>query len=438
LAAADREPPGSQAAQPLTRAVDVNAASKRDGAALSGDFGLRVWKLAVQPGAPHWIANAGRAKPIDSNDAPHWWAARLPSPPGSRAMIKVCGLSLYGVAAASTRYRLEQYVAGLREFGVELDIVPLLSNEYIKRTYAGQKYRVLEIARDYAARAAFLLEQKRYDLAIVQAELFPFLPGGFESRLLRIPYVYDFDDAFFLKYRLERFKTVSFFLKNKFDPVVARAAAVFAGNRHLQDYALQRNPRTILLPTVVDTDRYVHAPRKTAGVFTVGWIGSPTTSVYLRELAAPLAQLGAEGPVRFLVVGGKCAPIDNVEVVNLPWEHATEVDEINGFDVGVMPLFDDPWARGKCALKLIQYMACGVPVVASPVGANLDVATQDCGFLAGDPAAWAERLRALRDDAALRSTMGAAALRRVEAQYSLRSALPIMAATLRSAARPRG
>ena len=100
------------------------------------------------------------------------------------------------------------------------------------------------------------------------------------------------------------------------------------------------------------------------------------------ELVQPLAALGAEAPLRFVVIGGKAPAISNVEVVELPWQEHTEVDLINTFDVGIMPLPDDDWARGKCAFKLIQYMACGVPVVASAVGANVDVVDADCGLLA--------------------------------------------------------
>jgi glycosyltransferase involved in cell wall biosynthesis len=271
-------------------------------------------------------------------------------------------------------------------------------------------------------------------LAIVQAELFPFLPGGIEARLLRIPYIYDFDDAFFLKYRQERFRRVSFLLKDKFEPVISRAAAVLAGNRYLADYAKQLNPATTCLPTVVDTDRYVHLSGKREDIFTIGWIGSPSTSVYLSALAPPLAQLGREGPVRFVVVGGRCEAIDGVEVVNLPWEEAAEVGLINTFDVGVMPLFEDEWARGKCAFKLIQYMACGVPVVASPVGANVDVVGSDCGLLAKDDGDWALALRRLRDDVGLRKDMGLAGRERVVKNYSLSVGLPIMAQAIKSVA----
>ncbi|WP_309678790.1 glycosyltransferase [Polaromonas sp.] len=348
--------------------------------------------------------------------------------------IKVLGLSLYGPLAASTRYRLTQYAPGLRRDGIDLEVRALLGDDYVQKSFAGQKYPLMNLLRDYLDRAALLLKQGRYDLAIVNAELFPLLPGLIESRLLRIPYIYDFDDAFFLKYRLDRFKRVSFLLRNKFNPVVSRAAAVMAGNHYLARYAKPWNAATHWLPTVVDTQRYLPRPVRREDVFTVGWLGSPSTSVYLSELTEPLAQLGLEGPVRLLVVGGRCAAIPGVEVVNLPWSEATEVDLINTFDVGVMPLFDDEWARGKCAFKLIQYMACGVPVLASPVGANVDVVAPDCGLLAASPAEWLNGLRRLRDDRALRQSFGAAARHRVEQLYSLDSTLPLMAETIKSVA----
>ena len=348
--------------------------------------------------------------------------------------IRVLGLSLYGSQAASTRYRLMQYSSGLRNEGIDIEIEALLGNEYINAKFAGSQYPLTKLLADYCKRISILFGQHNYDVAIVQAELFPLLPGIIESKLLMIPYIYDFDDAFFLKYRSDRFKGVSFLLRNKFDSVVSRAAAVTAGNRYLADYATHWNPATRLLPTVVDTDRYIVAPNKRGEVFTVGWIGSPSTSVYLSELTQPLARLGQEGPVRFVVVGGHCADIEGVEVANMPWSEATEVGVINTFDVGVMPLFDDEWARGKCAFKLIQYMACGVPALASPVGANAQVVDAACGLLAGTPGAWLDGLRRLRDDVALRKSMGGAARKQVEQFYSLRSMLPIMAETIKTVA----
>lgn len=348
--------------------------------------------------------------------------------------IKVLGLSLYGPLAASTRYRLTQYISGLRQEGIDLEVKPLLGNDYVQKSFAGEKYPARYLVRDYFSRAAILLKQRQYDVAIVNAELFPLLPGLIESRLLRIPYIYDFDDAFFLKYSLDRFKRVSFLLRNKFNPIVNNAAAVTAGNNYLANYAKSLNSATYLLPTVVDTYRYISLPCKQENVFTVGWLGSPSTSVYLSKLVKPLEELGREGPVRFLVVGGHSVSIPGVEVVNMPWSEVTEVDIINTFDVGVMPLFDDEWAKGKCAFKLIQYMACAVPVIASPVGANVDVITPECGLLAQNDHDWLNAFRNMRDNAAMRKRIGEASRKRVEDHYSLHTALPILMGVIRMAA----
>lgn len=346
--------------------------------------------------------------------------------------IKVLGLSLYGPLAASTRHRLMQFAPGLNQQGIELNVKPLLGDSYVQKIVSGEKYLLMNFIRDYFDRAALLIRQHDYDVAIVNAELFPLLPGLIESRLLRIPFIYDFDDAFFLKYRMDRFKRISFLLRDKFKPIVSRAAAVLAGNNFLESYAKQWNPATFLLPTVVDTERYMLAPSSRDGVFTVGWIGSPTTSIYLSQLAQPLECLGLEGRVRFLVVGGFSPCIPGVDVINIPWDEATEVALINSFDVGVMPLFDDEWARGKCAFKLIQYMACGVPVVASPVGANVKVVTNTCGLLAGSAEEWINALRRLRDDPELRQSYGTAARQTIEQFYSLQSALPVMVKTIKA------
>ena len=346
-------------------------------------------------------------------------------------MIKVLGLSLYGSQAASPRYRLAQYVPGLRLSGIDLEVTALLGDGYLSRTFQGGTYPSYKLLKDYLRRMVLLSQQRKYDMAILHVELFPFLPGFIESRLLKIPYIYDFDDAFFLKYKAERFKRISFLLEDKFDPVVSRAAAVTAGNQYLAEYAKTWNSAAIWMPTVVDTDRYMHAPRKRDKTFTVGWIGSPSTSVYLSELIQPLSELSREGPVRFVVIGGLCPPINGVDVVQLPWNEDTEVDLINTFDIGVMPLFADEWCKGKCALKLIQYMACGLPVVASPVGANVEVVDAACGFLAENAEAWRDNFRRLRDDVSLRLSMGAAGRKKVENQYSLDRRLPTMVNTIK-------
>jgi glycosyltransferase involved in cell wall biosynthesis len=350
-------------------------------------------------------------------------------------MIRVLGLALYGPLAASTRYRLGQYVPGLAEEGIELKIVHLLGDDYLRRRFSGRAWPFGAMLRAGVRRFGHLLQQSDFDAAMLHCELYPFLPGGIERALIRIPYVYDFDDAFYLKYCNGAKRLFKPFLGRKFDKVIAGAAGITAGNSTLANYARQFNAKGYYLPTVVDTERYISSERdRSETVFTVGWIGSPSTAPYLAELVTPLSLLGLEGPVRFVVIGGKAPAIPNVSVTEIDWQESTEVELINTFDVGVMPLPDDEWAKGKCAFKLIQYMACAVPVVASPVGANLEVVTNECGLLASTPDEWLVALRLLRDERTKRIEMGRAARERVEQRYSLRRNLPILANALREAA----
>lgn len=349
-------------------------------------------------------------------------------------MIKVLGLALYGPLAASTRYRLGQYVPGLASMGIELTVVHLLGDDYLRRRFSGGSLPLATIVRDVLLRMSDLVRLKRYDLAIVYCELFPLMPSWLEIALMGKPYIYDFDDAFYLKYRNLGVGAIQPLLDRKFENMIHCAHAVTAGNNVLGRFALRFNPKTLILPTVVDTHRFLPCRLlDSSDYFTIGWIGSPSTSRYLSQLALPLSELGREGPVRFLVVGGSAPPIPNVDVIEVAWREDTEVELLNQFDVGVMPLPDDDWARGKCAFKLIQYMACGVAVVASPVGANVDVVSSDCGFLASTSEEWLRALRELRDNPAGRRRLGERGRDRVVAKYSLACNLPQMASLIREA-----
>ena len=346
-------------------------------------------------------------------------------------MIKVLGLALYGPLAASHRYRLGQYVPGLASMGVDLQIRHLLGDDYLSARFNGRLLPIKTMLKDGLARLDDLRRQDEYDAVILQCELIPLMPGWLERNLIRKPYIYDIDDAFYLKYRTGKMRWARAMLGGKFDTVMAGAAAVTAGNYVLADYANRFNSNTHYFPTVVDTDRYL--PMKggrDTNVFTVGWIGSPSTAPYLQELIEPLSDLGKEGTVRLIVIGGNAPKIPNVFVVEHEWHEHTELGLINAFDVGVMPLPNDDWARGKCAFKLIQYMACAVPVIASPVGANVDLVNNESGFLASNAHEWLEAFRLLRDKPSMRVNMGEAGRNRVVNRYSLKRNLPKFAGVI--------
>lgn len=351
--------------------------------------------------------------------------------------LKILALSLYGPKSASHRVRFSQFQSGLALRGIHLEISSLLDDVYLERTFSGRRPSLRKLVSAYLRRLQALRESDRFDLAIVYCEIFPFLPAWLERKLLPIPFLYDYDDAFFLKYRTGRLRLFQPVLGAKAERLIGAAVAVTAGNAGLAAYARCFNRNVAVLPSVVDTEHFCPSMHQAvpgpSDPFTVGWIGSPSTAPYLELLAEPLQQLAHERPVRMLVVGGPAPSIPGVEVIEQTWSLQQEVPFIQNFHVGVMPLPDTPWTRGKSAYKLIQCMACGVPVVASRVGANVDVVPAECGILVDSSEQWLAAFRQLAADPDLRQRLGAACRQWVVHHYSLRSALPVLTTVIQSA-----
>lgn len=350
-------------------------------------------------------------------------------------MIRVLVLSLYSPIAASTRYRFIQFIPFLKNKGIDLQIYPLSDDMYLNRRFNDKAFPFINVISSIIKRLIILKKQKKYDCAIIHCELFPFLPGWIERSLLKIPYIYDFDDAFYLRYKTEYFSFRSLFLSSKFDTVISGAVAVTAGNIVLENYAKSHNTKTVILPTVLDANLFFPKHKISSVIFNIGWIGSPSTAIYLDELIKPLTQFGNEAKVALTVIGGKAPYIPNIEVREVPWSESTEVDYINTFDVGVMPLPDNGWTQGKCAFKLIQYMSCAIPVIASPVGANCTVVNDSCGLFANNEESWLSAFRYMRDNSIKRIQMGKSGRERFIEKYSLPCNIPIIEETIISACR---
>jgi len=218
--------------------------------------------------------------------------------------------------------------------------------------------------------------------------------------------------------------------------VMAASDLVMAGNPYLADHAQRAgSTRVEIVPTVIDLDAYeVRAEVADKDALCVGWIGTPQT---WQALAHPvhkvLDPVLTEQSALFLAIGAGMQPETTGTFKILPWSEDTEVSLIQSMDIGVMPLPDTPWTRGKCGYKLIQYMACGVPVVASPVGVNRDIVEHGVnGFLAESDEEWRTAVETLLNDADLRYRMGVAGRKKVEEQYSLQVWGPRVAQMLRS------
>jgi glycosyltransferase involved in cell wall biosynthesis len=353
--------------------------------------------------------------------------------------VKVLFLTRYSYLGASSRLRSYQYIHFLARFGIEARVFPLFGDTYIKNLYTSGRRKKTEVFQAYLLRVAQLLRARHFDLLWIEKELFPWLPAWGESlfNIFGIPYVVDYDDAIFHNYDLHPNRLVRFCLGTKIDQVMRRAAVVIVGNDYLGDRARRAGAKRVEnLPTVVDLNRYQVAPKTRETPFTIGWIGSPMTAKYLNLIWQALYEMCNNGKAKVVLVGSGRIISEGVPVEIRPWLEKREVEEIQSFDIGIMPLPDEPWTRGKCGYKLIQYMACGLPVVASPVGVNQQIVEHDVnGFLASNTAEWEMALNKLSDSPFLRAKMGRAGRKKVEERYNIQVTAPRLAEILRSAAK---
>ena len=354
--------------------------------------------------------------------------------------MKVLLLSKYSRLGASSRLRSYQYLPFLEARGIQVTVAPLFGDDYLDGLYEGNPLLTI-VLRAYIRRLVFMLRARRFDeidVVWMEKEMLPWLPAWFELSLLKrgIPLVVDYDDAVFHRYDQHRSIAVRTVMRHKIDVIMHRAAIVIVGNDYLAVRARRAGAvRVEYLPTVVNLQRYAAPPLVTQNPVTIGWIGTPWTMRYLSLIAPVIIEMAATGLARFVAVGPNTEKLAGLPMEVRPWSEESEVSELQQFDIGIMPLPDESFERGKCGYKLIQYMACGKPVVASPIGANTGIVHDGVeGFFASDLSQWREALQLLCAEATLRQRMGAAGRARVEAKYSLQIAAPRLEALLRSVA----
>jgi glycosyltransferase involved in cell wall biosynthesis len=341
--------------------------------------------------------------------------------------MKVLLLTRYARLGASSRVRFLQYLPYLEAKGWQVDVSPLFSGRYLHALYGGQS-RMVEVIAGYWRRLQALVRAKRYDLIWIEKEAFPFLPVLAERLLFSVgvPYVVDYDDALFHRYDRHSNLLVRSLLGRKIDAVMRNAALVVAGNGYLAARARAAEARQVeIIATVVDLTRYKVVQSNSKHPLIVGWVGSPATSLYLRAMALVFESLARKQDMRFVALGATEEVVRGLPIEVWPWTEETEVQSIQAFDIGIMPLVDSPWERGKCGYKLIQYMACGKPVIASPVGENIKIVEHGVnGFLADSNEDWLASIRVLKADLSLRKKMGKAGREKVQKEYCLQNSAP--------------
>jgi glycosyltransferase involved in cell wall biosynthesis len=368
--------------------------------------------------------------------------------------MRVLFLTIGPDSEPSSRFRVFQFLDPLRRAGIQATVLPLADHRYLELGYGIRRpaavIRIPWVTAHFLGRILRRLRDlwraRSYDLVFIQKETFPF---GMERliSLLGIPAIYDFDDAVHVQSHLAdgrggRLRGLADRVLRRdrsLPALLAQCRAVIAGSPLLASYASQHCKSVEVIPTVVDTDAYTRVPLRRQGTLTVGWIGAPPNQSYLEPLRPVFQELATRFDLRLRILGTESFDCPGVAVECGGWRHyasvADEVTDLRGFDVGIMPLPDTEFAAGKCAFKAIQYMASGIPVVASPVGVNAQVVVDgECGFLATTPAEWLDRLTELLGDAELRDRLGEAGRRRARSHYSIRSAVPKLVKVLESAA----
>lgn len=356
-------------------------------------------------------------------------------------LLKLLALTKYGSQAASTRQRFFLYEPALSAAGITIVYSPFFDNDHLERLVAGRRASLLSAVRGYSRRLRAILSARHYDALWVHYEAFPYLPGMVELLATRTgkPIVVDYDDATFHTYASSPNWLVRRFLGRKLKPLLQRAARCCCGNAYLHDYAAEYCAQSMILPTIVDTDRYRPLGKVGHGPVVIGWIGSPSTWAFVQPLLPVLRRLVEECDVVIRAVGaGDAAERDQFPGLELvKWTEATEIAAVQEMDIGIMPVPDGPFERGKCGYKLIQYMACGLPVVASPVGVNATIVNPGLnGYLARNDEEWRNALLKLIEDRELRTAMGTLGRARVVADFSLARHAPRVIALFQSLAAP--
>lgn len=349
----------------------------------------------------------------------------------------------------TTRFRVLPYLPRLRAEGFDVRVSHSRPSKYAGRPYGPWDFTGGRWFHDAMIRRRTLRDRRRAvahargaDVVLLQRDLTRFLETAeLEETLARFNprIVFDIDDALFARPDGGLDPTRG----AKIVRIFGLARRVTAGNAHLRDWAAGARGAggrdgVALLPTPVDTQRYAPSarPRAAEGPVRLGWIGVSSGLPYLMSLAGPLARVTRDGRavVRIVCDNPPAPSALPFRAETVAWSDAAEADLLRSFDVGLMPLPDNPWTRGKCGLKLLLYMATGIPSAASPVGVNSEIQTPETGFLADGPAAWDEALERLVADASLRGRLGRAARERVEAEYSVARWAPVLARALREAA----
>jgi len=346
-------------------------------------------------------------------------------------MAKLLILTRYDRSGPSSRYRFYSYVDYLESNGITCYVKPLFDKKYLDLSYAGSS-RIFSVFKSFLRRLNDLFNIKEYDLILIEKELFPFLPAWVERffYLSRVNYILDYDDAIFHRYDQHKSKIIRFFLSEKIAKLMKGADTVISGNEYIAEYAKKFAQKDkLIIPTVVNTDLYDQISSEKNQQFTIVWIGTQSTAKYVESVSEAIKEVCIKTNGKFVMIGAR-ASLPGVPVEFIEWSEVDEIRHLKSCHVGIMPLPNQHWERGKCGFKIIQYMASKIPVIASPVGVNSTIIKDGVnGYLASSISDWADCLYKVynKSDDSLEFN----GYKNIVSNYSFSSSSPTILETLR-------
>jgi glycosyltransferase involved in cell wall biosynthesis len=347
-------------------------------------------------------------------------------------MAKILFITPNPIQSASERYRIYQFLPYLERAGFACTVRPF-ATRVLHRAIQNEMFvpKLLLTPFCYLRRMLDLAAVSGYDAVVVHRGIFPFPWPALERMIIRRhkKLIFDFDDAIHIGHRNTATSKYPWIYKIKYGPgvngILSHCAHVIAGNRTLAEHALQFNSQVSVIPTVVDLEQYAfQTPRISGDLLTIGWVGSRSTSPYLLEIEPALRRLSEANPgkIRYRFYGHTQRKLNLPKFESLPFSLDSEIEDLRAMDVGIMPMPDNDWTRGKCGFKAIQYMALGIPTVTSPVGMAKELVQDNVnGLSARTPEEWFEALNLLVTDLRLRRRFAEAARKTIEARYSLQT-----------------
>lgn len=331
--------------------------------------------------------------------------------------------------AASQRFRFEQYLNILSNNGITYSLAPFLDSQTWQILYKdGHTIQKLwGILKGFLKRIRLLFSVNKYDFVFVHREASPIGPPVFEwliTQLFKKKLIYDFDDAIWLSNTSSANKIAARIKWHQKTATICRwAYKISAGNQYLADYARQFNTQVVINPTTIDTV-HVHNQVKDQRTshLVIGWTGTHSTIGYLDDIIPVLKELEKEYTFTFLVISDKAPAFKLKSLKYVPWNKKDEIADLLKMNIGLMPLSEDQWAKGKCGFKALQYMALGIPALVSPVGVNTEIVDNNHdGFICTTDEEWYRNIRLLLQNDELRSKLGLAAREKVENKYSVQA-----------------